>query len=142
MQKKLNSILLIEDDDATNYIHKLLITRLNCTNHIEVAKNGLEAIEYLTTSQNGDFPKPELILLDINMPKMNGWEFLEDYKKLDIKYRGNIVVVMVTTSVNIDDERKANSIKEVNGFKKKPMTFIMFQEILNQFFSEEKSVMN
>jgi len=136
MKQKLNCILLIEDDEATNFIHKVIITKLDCTNHVEIAKNGLEAIDYLKTMKGGGYPKPELILLDINMPKMNGWEFLEEYQKLDIEQKGDIVIVMLTTSLNVDDAEKANSIKDVTGFRNKPMSIPLFTEILQKYFPE------
>ena len=74
MRKKLECILLIDDDDEDNFYHKIVIERMNITKRIEVAYNGLEALEFL---QKESQIIPELIFLDINMPKMNGWEFLE-----------------------------------------------------------------
>ena len=78
MKQKLNSILLIDDDIATNFIHTRLIKKTLVVDTIITKLNGEEAMEYLTTKKDGEYPQPELIFLDINMPVMNGWEFIEE----------------------------------------------------------------
>ncbi|MGQ7945563.1 response regulator [Flavobacterium sp. WC2509] len=86
--KKLNSVLLIDDDKAINFITKMLIKKAKITDHVETTLNGQEALDYLTNSgkykkADGIYPQPMLIFLDINMPNMNGWEFAEAFSKLD-----------------------------------------------------------
>ena len=68
------------------------------------------------------------------MPGINGWEFLEAYDELEEKQHGRIVIVMLTTSLNPDDEKKANSIPPINGFQNKPLTPESLQEILKEHF--------
>ena len=79
LKKKLNCILLIDDDSDDNEYHEIILRKLAITEKIDIAINGVEAIKYLKTK---DRVPPELIFLDINMPKMNGWEFLEEYKNI------------------------------------------------------------
>ncbi len=74
---KLKRVLLIDDCKATNYIHRLVIEKYGCAEAVVEVNNGREALEYLTTEVDGSYPKPELVFLDINMPVMNGWQFLE-----------------------------------------------------------------
>ena len=110
--KKLNSVLLIDDDNATNFISTMLIKKAGITDHIEAVLNGREALDYLTNSgkyerSDGVFPQPMLILLDINMPAMDGWEFAEAISKLEENQKGKIVIVMLTSSLNPDDKEKA-----------------------------------
>lgn len=135
MTNKLHCILLIDDDEATNFINKKVIERVAITSHIETVLNGREAIDYLTKAgkyKNLDCPKPQLILLDVNMPIMDGWEFIEMYKKLDENYKANIKIIMLTTSLNPDDKKRAEKIAEISEFRYKPLTVDIFNEIINQ----------
>ncbi len=83
MKRKLDSILLVDDDESSNYFHQLIINKLNCAEHVHQACDGREALEILNDGINGKFPIPSVIFLDVNMPGMNGWDFLEEYEKLD-----------------------------------------------------------
>ena len=130
MNKKLNSILLIDDDDDDNEYNKIIINRMGITDTIHVARNGEEGLAFLNNDEN---EKPELILLDINMPRMNGWEFLEGYRKLCIQKK-QIIILMLTTSVNPADMERAKMNEDVKGFKIKPLTKDMLAEILQTYF--------
>jgi CheY-like chemotaxis protein len=140
MKKKLNCILLIDDDEPTNYISKMLIEEFDCALHVEIAQSGQKALDYLTNSEkfegnNKIFPCPDLIFLDINMPAMNGWEFLERYDTLEQHHKGEIIMVMLTTSLNPDDEVMANANPDISGFETKPLTAEKLGSILKKYFS-------
>lgn len=130
MRLRLKTILLVDDDEATNFIHKMVLKQMGCTENIVVRENGIEALEYLTSSIDGKYPQPDLILLDINMPRMDGWEFLEEYKNLDNDQLAKTVIVMLTTSLNPDDREKAGENPVITGFMSKPLTADMLEEIL------------
>lgn len=137
--KKLNSVLLIDDDMATNFISKMLIKKAGITEHIETTLNGREALDYLTNSgkyekSDGIFPKPMLILLDINMPVMDGWEFAEAFSKLDENQKENIVIVMLTSSLNPDDKEKASHFSVISGFQNKALTMERLTLIMDTYF--------
>ena len=132
VKKKLSCILLVDDDYEDNVFHKLIISRMNIAESIEEANDGIEALDYLKKSK----APPELIFLDINMPRMNGWEFLEEYKDLDAEQKAKTIIMMLSTSSNPDEIRKAREIAEVSGFKTKPLSKEMMVEILEDFFSE------
>ncbi|SFM68163.1 Response regulator receiver domain-containing protein [Chitinophaga sp. YR627] len=135
MNRKLNSILLIEDDEATNFINQMVIKRLDCTDHVHISWNGADALDYLKGCvERASCQQPELILLDINMPGLNGWEFLDEYEKLQPEEKGKIVVVMLTTSLNPEDKHRASLNPSVAGFKNKPLTPSLMKEILKQYF--------
>jgi CheY-like chemotaxis protein len=138
MKPKLNSVLLIDDDEPTNFYTQLIIEESGCARHIQVAQGGREALNYLskTQQQSGEnsFPRPDLIFLDINMPAMDGWEFLDEYKKLQKERQGKIIVVMLTTSLNPDDRAKANDMPEIAGFESKPLTEEKLNKILKEHF--------
>ena len=133
MEKKLKCILLIDDNEADNYFHKIVIEEMNITERIEVALDGVEALNFL--NQENETP-PELIFLDINMPRIDGWEFLERYKGLSLKQERSIIIIMLSTSYNPKDIEKARQIEEVSGFKVKPLTEEMLTEILEKYFPD------
>ena len=128
-------ILLVDDDEATNFLHKIMINDAECTEQIHVCKNGKEAIEYLTNSIEGKYPQPDLIFLDINMPVMNGWEFLEEYQKLNDEQKAKMVLVMLTTSINPDDYEKSKEYPDVAGFRNKPLNTDLLKDIMREHFN-------
>lgn len=132
MKNKLNCILLIDDNTADNRYHQIIIEEMNICNNIQIVQNGLEALDYL---KNENHMSPELIFLDINMPKMNGWEFLKAYENLDAKQKAKITIVMLTTSGNPEDKKRAEAISEISGFIVKPLTEEDINEILELHFS-------
>ncbi|RED97430.1 response regulator [Marinoscillum furvescens] len=136
MSEKLKCILLVDDDDDCNFFHKRLIAKLDCAEHVEVCTNGIEALEYLTQRMERGYPRPELIFLDINMPKMNGWEFLEKYKTLDPDQKAEMLVVMLTTSLNPDDRSRADSNDDVHAFANKYLDKSKLQLILEKNFPQ------
>ncbi|MCU0437129.1 MAG: response regulator [Raineya sp.] len=132
MTQKLNSILLIDDDEPTNFLHQLVINQTDCANHCKIVESGQEALEYLNDSNN---PIPDMILLDINMPIMNGWDFLDVYQNLDMPHKDKIMVVMLTTSISLHEEEKAKSMKVIQDFRRKPLTTTMLKELVEAHFS-------
>jgi len=136
VKQKLNCVLLVDDDDATNFINKMYITKADCTEELHIAKDGQEALDFLKKSVDGSYPHPDLIFLDINMPKVNGWEFLQKYKELDTFQKGDIIIVMLTTSFNPYDQIKAEETEEITGFRHKPMTKNLLDGILHEYFAD------
>lgn len=132
MKDKLNCILLIDDDEAVNFIHTRVIEKSECANKVAIARNGQEGIEFLTTMVDGKYPKPDLIFLDINMPIMNGWEFLDEYEKLEKEQKGRELIVMLTTSLNPDDKVKAQKIANIDNFHSKPLSVEHLKAILEK----------
>ncbi|MCK5860806.1 MAG: response regulator, partial [Abyssibacter sp.] len=104
MIDKLNEILLVDDNEADNFLHRVVLERAGVAKAVTEKLNGQEALDYLTTADvDGRYPQPELICLDINMPIMNGWEFIEAYEQLDPKFQSGVVIMMLTTSLNPED---------------------------------------
>lgn len=141
IRKKLNCILLIDDDPATNFLHKLILDQMQITDHIEIAYNGQEAMDYLTHQPDGEDPErkpdPDLIFLDINMPVMDGWEFLDAYQETFEGKRKAIVICMLSTALpkNVEDRLEEKSIPR-NNFIEKPLKKGMVFKILETFFPD------
>lgn len=133
MRKKLDCILLVDDDPDDNMYHQIIIDEMNIVNRIDIALNGLEALAYLKRENQ---TPPEIIFLDLNMPRMNGWEFLEQYKHLSKEQKAKVVLVILTTSANPDHIKKAQEIEDVTGFETKPLSKQILREILVEHFPD------
>lgn len=127
--KKLKNVLLIDDDTITNYLNKELIYEMGITDEVIICSSGDEALDWFKVYNDLKNPdKIDLILLDINMPGIDGFEFLEAFKNL--KFNHNIPVVLLTTSDNIRDKTKAHEFN-VNGYINKPLNEEKLQKLFN-----------
>lgn len=139
--KKLNCILVIDDDEPTNFFTNMIIEESGLVKHVKVVQSGPEALEYLHKSESGDdenYPSPDLIFLDINMPAMDGWEFLEEYKQIKKGHHfDKVIIVMLTTSLFPEDRSKANQMNEISGFENKPLTAENFERIIKKHFQDK-----
>ncbi len=132
---KLNCILLVDDDDTTNFVNELLLEDLKVTKEVCVTRNGEEALQMIG-QECGENNCPQLVLLDINMPVMNGFEFLEAYNELDFSHKQSVVIVMLTTSMNPADVDRLQKLP-IQGVVNKPLTKEKIQELLRQHFNQE-----
>lgn len=135
MPKKIHSILLIDDDADCNFFHEKIIRKMDLAEELHFCKNGKEAIEFLKKEENGQHAHPDIIFLDINMPLMNGWEFMEEYQKLNEQQKAKIVIVMLTTSLNPHDLETAKKYKDIKGYKNKYLTQNDLRELLESYFT-------
>lgn len=117
-------IMLVDDDKINNYINKTLIKKYNEAVQVIDVLNGKEALNYLVSNR----PTPDVILLDITMPVMNGWEFIEHFKKLNLNYTK---LLILTTSVDSADRAKAIAYGLDIDFVSKPLNISILQQILH-----------
>lgn len=126
--EKLKRILLIDDDVNTNFYNRILFEQAKVCDEILEFQNAEEGLEFLKKEN-----EVSLILLDINMPIMNGWQFLEAYEQLNEKQKEAIIVVMLTSSINMDDQEKAAMYDSVKKFIRKPISPELINEIMELF---------
>ena len=117
-------ILLVEDDVVDVMTIQRAFKEINITNPVHVSGNGLEALDYLRNPQH---PRPGIILLDLNMPKMNGIEFLQVVKK-DNTFKSIPVVVLTTSKAEQDKVESFNL--GVAGYMIKPVDYLQFVEVI------------
>jgi CheY-like chemotaxis protein len=132
--KKIKCALLIDDDSINNFINERLIKKLNIAEEVKVVLNGQEGLKYIQEICIPQHTCPELILLDINMPVMDGFEFLKEYKILDFSGKNSIIIIMLTTSTSPNDTERLND-SGASGYINKPLTENKLIELMQQFFS-------
>ncbi|TWR30246.1 response regulator [Mucilaginibacter pallidiroseus] len=124
------SVLLVDDDEINNFISIKLIKKALINTDIMACLNGRFAIEQLIEIQEKDPSKlPDYILLDINMPIMNGWEFLDEYKRLNLDPLGKSKIYIISSSVFSNDINKARSYPLVKDFVSKPLNVEKIKEL-------------
>ena len=120
---KFNNVFVVDDDKIFHFIIKKLLMNNNIDVSPSFFENGLEAIEGIKDKlDNGEMP-PDLILLDINMPVLDGWQFLEEFKLLKKFIKKEIIIYIITSSDNTVDRNKAEGFKEeIKDYYLKPIT--------------------
>ena len=140
INQKISKILLIDDDEISNFYHEYLLQdKLKFEGEIRVCLNGKEGLNCLTNSQKKsvereDAASPDLVLLDINMPIMNGFEFIKEYAKIKKKIQSKIIICMLTSSLNDQDCIKVMQIGNVDYFMTKPLEEEQLLEIIDKEF--------
>ncbi len=132
-------VLLVDDDPTTNFLHRRAITKVVSKASISEALNGHQALELLRLHYDSGLAPPEFIFLDINMPHLDGWGFLEGYRALPVAWRSQSRVYMLTTSLNPDDHSRARSFDDVIDVVDKIMTKEKFAVLLE---AREEAIAN
>jgi CheY-like chemotaxis protein len=137
--QKLRSVLLVDDDPTNNFLNQRLLKHLNVAEEVVVAENGQDALALLQQANDVMPPSfPSLILLDIQMPIMNGIEFLQAYALLPAAWRRNTTVVMLSTSVDARDFSQLETLP-ATGRISKPLTPEKLATVLQLHFDRQQS---
>lgn len=134
--KKMINVLLIDDSSDDNFFHERAIKKSGVNATITVFTYAEEALTFLQglATKKDDGSAPDLIFLDINMPRMTGWEFLQAYADLPDHVRSSIVILMLSTSPDPKDQELAKENQFVTDFNNKPLTADGFREIVEYHF--------
>ncbi len=124
--KEVKLAYVIEDDETTSFLVKRIVDSFSEIRESKIFVNGEEAMNALLDNFKSNQTLPDLILLDINMPVMDGWDFLDALTKINTKFP--VPVYLLTSSIDPCDMEKAKRYKDVQGFLSKPLTKDRFKE--------------
>lgn len=133
----IKSVVLIDDDEISNLFNKIFIRRLELDIEIETVANGAKAIALLT-DQKTRLEKPLLLLLDMRMPVMDGWKFLEAYDSLDEELRNESFIAVLTTSENEKEMISATKNPNIDAIIRKPLSEKKFTGLIQKLFIRKK----
>lgn len=126
----MNKFILVDDDSTMNLVHSTTIKHHNKNAEVMEFKSSLHALEFLKTAVQSDDELADYIFLDINMPEINGFEFLETFETLPKEKTKHTKIFMITSSLDLRDREKAFGFDAVFGFICKPITVRTLTEIL------------
>jgi CheY-like chemotaxis protein len=132
---KISCTLLVDDDRINNFLNQRLLEGLGITEKLLTALNGQEALA-IFEQECREAQCPSLVLLDVNMPVMNGFEFLEAYDKLQFTPKEPVIIIMLTTSLHPRDVERVQRLG-IAGFINKPLTKEKVNDILKSYFNRE-----
>lgn len=132
--KKIKLTCIIDDDDIYVYAIKRLIDIQKLCDNILVFKDGREALDYFKNNIKNIDLIPDIILLDVKMPIMDGWQFVNEYIKLEIDKIKDVAMYMVSSSIDPRDIKRADAIPQIEKYLFKPITFDELKEIFNPLF--------
>ena len=118
------TIFSIDDDPTTQFLNRYILESVHFCEHIIEANNGEDALSYYEELEKGIIPienLPEIILLDLNMPVMDGWEFFELFKTRFPKFIEKTKVFVISSTINPDDNAKVKNEKNIEAIISKPL---------------------
>ena len=138
--EKLRNVLLIDDDPTTSFLQKKVIQSFGFSEKVEIANDGEEALQLLGKyihAENEDMI-PQLIFVDIDMPFMDGFQFLEAYQKLYFREKDSVVVAVLTSSISPQDMKRAKEFS-VEAYLVKPLTKEKMIELMQEHFGRHST---
>jgi len=136
--RKLDCICIVDDDEIYTFLLKKTLKKMDICNDISIYINGQEAIDSIKQLIESKKTLPDIILLDINMPLLDGWEFLVEYLKIKDKINKQIDIYIASSSISTGDINKAKEHNEVVDFIIKPINVDTLLKISNRLlFSEQ-----
>lgn len=130
--KQLKNIAVIDDDDVYVFLTKKIIEKTHLFEKVLVFPNGLEGLNFIKENYDNQNALPEIILLDLSMPIMNGWQFLDEFIKLYPDNEKQIKIYISTSSFSPSDVERAKKISVVTNYVIKPISKEHFITMLSE----------
>lgn len=118
----LKQLTLVDDDEVFVFLTTRMLEKYQLVDLIKIFDNGYEALVFIKENMDNIESLPDIILLDLSMPIMDGWQFLDEFVKINPKIGKKITVFICSSSISPDDVARAKSINAVSDFIIKPMT--------------------
>ncbi len=126
--KNINLAYIIDDDDITIYLADNIMKKVNFCEKVEKFTHGIDAINRLKFAIERNEDVPDVVLFDLNMPGMDGWEFIEEFSKLP--FRKEIPAFIFTSSIDSHEHEKANQFEAIKGVILKPLNVQKINKVL------------
>ena len=127
------SFFLIDDDEIFQFIMKNTIAEISPDIKIKFFSDGEKGMDFLKQNLGAATNLPDIILLDVNMPFMDGWEFLKEYKSLQTQIKKDVNIYLLTSSNNPHDVAMAKEISELSGYLVKPISKVGIKNLITNF---------
>ncbi|SEP42505.1 response regulator [Mucilaginibacter sp. OK283] len=131
--KKINTLCVIDDDDIYTFTIKRIIAKAEVAEKTIFFHNGRVAIDFICNCMEVIANLPDMILLDLNMPVLDGWQFLDEFIKLVPRLGKKILIYIVSSSIDEDDFKRAKEMELVSDFIVKPLNAIDLRNIVDQW---------
>ena len=132
----IEQVLLIDDDHISNFLTTSILKKIGLAKQISICQDGQEGLDLLQHQASMKQPSPDLILLDINMPNMDGFEFLEAFRELNTCSEQPVIAIL-TTSQNYQDMERLQHFPEVEVFMNKPLYEEDLQYLIDKYFTKK-----
>lgn len=126
----IKQLTLVDDDDVFVFLTTKMLEQSKLVDLIKIFDNGYDALVFLKENMDNVEVLPDVILLDLSMPIMDGWQFLEEYVKIHPVIGKKITIYICSSSISPDDINRAKAINEVSDFIIKPMTKDKLMEMI------------
>lgn len=137
---KIDFSIVIDDDPIFSFGIQRMMKMLEFSKSIMSFENGEDAIKFLTPLMKDPTALPDVILLDVNMPIMNGWEFLDEFIKIEKQSRKKVIIYVVSSSVDARDVEKAKQYGVVSDYVVKPITIDSLKDLKERIENDSKMI--
>lgn len=132
MKVKPHRFIVVDDDSMNNLIVKFMLLKFNSEAEIELFLEPEVALETIKQEFSGiSGQKPTILFLDLNMPTMSGWEFLDAFERMPAEVRAQFTIFVLSSSIHEGDKRTAEANPLVSGFISKPLTLAILEQIMD-----------
>lgn len=139
--ENIKSILLIDDDESSNFLHSIFINKLGLDVEINTALNGQEGLDFIMNKGLEKLSLPCMVMLDLRMPVKDGWEFMRMYEEqVPEALKEQLAIVLVTVSDDQDDKDRAEANPYILDYAQKPLSDNTFKKLISKHFHIAETV--